>query len=562
MAGVTEDAMAHIAELLGSTPAEVLGTGSFYEMFKREEVGQLRREHLHRHLVHAASAAKSCSITREETLGVKAGGTTDDGKFTLEDVTVHRGVHRSAVPAGQLPLRVQGDARRRSTSSSMTCARAGTTAGAAARHLGSCAAAHPRRPRRGQRPVPTRARAGWSTRGPDADRAVRWRALVTVTDAPQDRHEPLRARRLVHARSLRGAPAATRRCARRSRHGAAPDRRRGQDGEPARPRWRGLPGRREVGLLPARRAGRATSWSTVTRASRARTRIGMLMELDPHQLIEGVCSSAATRSVARRRSSTSGARWRWPKSGSPRHSTTPTPAGYIGKNILGSDFSVDIVLHWGAGAYIVGEETALIESLEGNRGMPRLKPPFFPAAKGLYMQPTIVNNVETLSNMPWIVENGGAAFAELGDHVDGHAHVRGVWSREAARRVRGRVRRHDVPRHHLRTGVLRWHPRRPRAEGVHPRWRVVAVVLRGAPRPAAREGHGRQGRLDAGLGRHRGDGRDRRHGARAGGSCVSSRASRAASARRAARAPPGSSASSSASSTGTAVRATCSCSWT
>ena len=79
-------------------------------------------------------------------------------------------------------------------------------------------------------------------------------------------------------------------------------------------------------------------------------------------------------------------------------------AGYVGRNILGSDFSVDIVLHWGAGAYIVGEETALIESLEGNRGMPRLKPPFFPAAKGLYLQPTIVNNVETLSNLPWIVD--------------------------------------------------------------------------------------------------------------------------------------------------------------
>src|SRR3546814_15394215 len=89
-------------------------------------------------------------------------------------------------------------------------------------------------------------------------------------------------------------------------------------------------------------------------------------------------------------------------------------AGYIGKNILGSDLSVDVVLHWGAGAYIVGEETALIESLEGNRGMPRLKPPFFPAAKGLYLQPTVVNNVETPAHLPWIVGNGGARLAEPG----------------------------------------------------------------------------------------------------------------------------------------------------
>ncbi len=114
-------------------------------------------------------------------------------------------------------------------------------------------------------------------------------------------------------------------------------------------------------------------------------------------------------------------------------------AGYVGKNILGTDFSVDVVLHWGAGAYIVGEETALIESLEGNRGMPRLKPPFFPAAKGLYLQPTVVNNVETLSNLPWILRNGGAAFAELGAEasrgtrmfaVSGHVRNPGVYEVE------------------------------------------------------------------------------------------------------------------------------------
>src|SRR5262249_57184845 len=88
--------------------------------------------------------------------------------------------------------------------------------------------------------------------------------------------------------------------------------------------------------------------------------------------------------------------------------------GYTGKNTRATPSSVDVVLTWGAGAYIVGEETALIESLEGNRGVPRLKPPFFPAAKGLYLQPTVVNNVETLSNVPWIVLKGAAAFADLG----------------------------------------------------------------------------------------------------------------------------------------------------
>jgi len=89
--------------------------------------------------------------------------------------------------------------------------------------------------------------------------------------------------------------------------------------------------------------------------------------------------------------------------------------GAVGQKIFGSDFSVDIVVHPGAGAYICGEETALLESLEGKRGYPRIKPPYFPAAMGLYGAPTIVNNVETVSNLPWLMLHGGEAFAALGE---------------------------------------------------------------------------------------------------------------------------------------------------
>jgi NADH-quinone oxidoreductase subunit F len=164
----------------------------------------------------------------------------------------------------------------------------------------------------------------------------------------------------------------------------------------------------------------------------------LLMERDPHQLIEGAllacyavgCGQAflyvrGEMALAQERIAAA--------------LNEAYTAGYIGRNILGSDFSVDVVLTWGAGAYIVGEETALIESLEGNRGMPRLKPPFFPAAKGLYMQPTIVNNVETLSNLPWIVTNGGQAFADMGAEgsrgtrvfaVSGHVRNPGVFEVE------------------------------------------------------------------------------------------------------------------------------------
>ena len=87
--------------------------------------------------------------------------------------------------------------------------------------------------------------------------------------------------------------------------------------------------------------------------------------------------------------------------------------GYIGQNILGTDFSTDLVVHYGAGAYICGEETALFNSIEGYRGEPRNKPPF-PTTHGLFDEPTVVNNVETLANVPRIVLNGGGAFADEG----------------------------------------------------------------------------------------------------------------------------------------------------
>lgn len=164
----------------------------------------------------------------------------------------------------------------------------------------------------------------------------------------------------------------------------------------------------------------------------------LLMERDPHQLIEGVLLASYAIGAAQAfiyiRGEMALAQERVAKALNEAYAK-----GYIGKNILGSDYSIDVVMAWGAGAYIVGEETALIESLEGNRGMPRLKPPFFPAAKGLYMQPTVVNNVETLSNIPWIVSNGGETFAELGAEgskgtrifaVSGHVKNPGVFEVE------------------------------------------------------------------------------------------------------------------------------------
>ena len=88
--------------------------------------------------------------------------------------------------------------------------------------------------------------------------------------------------------------------------------------------------------------------------------------------------------------------------------------GYLGKNILGTNFSCDMRIKAGAGAFVCGEETALIESLEGSRGMPRLKPPF-PAQAGYWLKPSNINNVETYANVSWIINNGGAAYAKIGN---------------------------------------------------------------------------------------------------------------------------------------------------
>jgi len=89
-------------------------------------------------------------------------------------------------------------------------------------------------------------------------------------------------------------------------------------------------------------------------------------------------------------------------------------AGYLGQNLFGSSYTLDVFVHLGAGAYICGEETALLESLEGHLGQPRLRPPF-PANQGLYGKPTVINNVETLANVPMIIERGADWYLSLGN---------------------------------------------------------------------------------------------------------------------------------------------------
>ncbi len=137
-----------------------------------------------------------------------------------------------------------------------------------------------------------------------------------------------------------------------------------------------------------------------------------LMEFNPHQVIEGAAIAAyavgATRvyhylrgefkPVARRMQAAIDEAY---------------AAGYLGQNVFGTNVEIQMFVHLGAGAYICGEESALLESLEGKMGQPRLRPPF-PAIAGLYAQPTVVNNTETMSNVPYIITNGAAAYKQLG----------------------------------------------------------------------------------------------------------------------------------------------------
>src|SRR5580658_744614 len=176
-----------------------------------------------------------------------------------------------------------------------------------------------------------------------------------------------------------------------------------------------------------------------------------IMYKDPHQLLEGMIISCYANDVHLayiyiRGEMPDGARLL------NRALAEARAANFLGQNILGSGYDLDIHVHRGAGAYICGEETGLIESLEGKRAYPRIKPPYFPAVLGLYQCPTIVNNVETLCNVKHIVAMGGAEFAKLGTpnntgtrivSVSGHVKKPGYYEVEVGKATIGELIFHE-----------------------------------------------------------------------------------------------------------------------
>jgi NADH-quinone oxidoreductase subunit F len=143
-----------------------------------------------------------------------------------------------------------------------------------------------------------------------------------------------------------------------------------------------------------------------------------ILHQDPHQLLEGVAISSFALGVK--------LAYIYIRCEFPHAARIVTEAiaearqaGFLGKNILGTDFSLDVFVHQGAGAYICGEETSLLESLEGKRPYPRIKPPYFPAVFGLYMEPTVVNNVETICHVKHILRLGPDEYSAMGTPGDG-----------------------------------------------------------------------------------------------------------------------------------------------
>lgn len=159
-----------------------------------------------------------------------------------------------------------------------------------------------------------------------------------------------------------------------------------------------------------------------------------ILELNPHQLIEGILIASYAMGIKAAYIYIRGEYYKWYKI-LEKAVEEAYSRKYIGENIAGSTFSVDVYVHRGAGAYICGEESGLMESLEGKRGYPRVKPPF-PAQNGLWGNPTTINNVETIANVPAIIWNGAEWFAKIGAEkhpgtllygVSGHVNKPGVF---------------------------------------------------------------------------------------------------------------------------------------
>ena len=391
------------------TPAEVLGTASFYDMLHTEPVGS--------HVVAVCTniacllgGAAELLEHAERSLGINTGGTTADGAITLEEAECLADCDR--VPCVQVNHRFVGAQTPESFDALVADLRTGAGTPTSPPTAPSTGCAGPT----AWRPIPS----GWPPSGPPWPKPrppgrrgriglLHWAAdrpgegaPMAITDPPKivtsrlghpDSHTLERYLATGGYEGLRKALSMTPEAV-ASEVDTASLLGRGGAGFPAGRKWAML-----------RKSPVTYLVVNGDESEPATFKDHLLVERDPHQLVEGVLIAAYALQVTRVFIYIRGEF----ALGLERVQAALNEAyglGAVGADIFGSGFSVDVVVHPGAGAYICGEETALLESLEGKRGFPRIKPPYFPAAIGLYGAPTVVNNVETMSNLPWIVIHG------------------------------------------------------------------------------------------------------------------------------------------------------------
>jgi NADH-quinone oxidoreductase subunit F len=362
---ISRDAIRHVAGLLGLSPAQVHDTASFYTMFRLEPEGKTLIE-VCTTLSCALSGAEALLDHACRRLGVKPGATSADGKFTV------KGVECLAACGGAPAVQVNGEWLEHATAADLDRVIAGERV---TRRF-----AWPKSP--GDHVLFENVWKEGSTSLAVYEQGGGYRRLGEWL-----KREPETIVEEVKRSNLRG---------------------RGGAGFPTGMKWSFLP---KDGPKPRYMCVNADESEPGTYKDR------VIIERDPHRLIESIVVSchairSKTAYIYIRGEFHEGARILEQALGEAR------AKGYVGGNILGSGVDVEIHVHRGAGSYECGEETALIESLEGKRGQPRIKPPF-PAVVGLYGCPTIVNNVETLVNVPLILTRGADWFAAYGTEKNG-----------------------------------------------------------------------------------------------------------------------------------------------
>ncbi len=385
---VSEGAMKEIAGVLDLTPPQVYETVTFYTMLNRQPIGKFHIQ-VCRSLMCALVGTEQLLGWIHAKLGIKPGQTTPDGLFTLSQV-------ECLASCGTGPMmqvnddyfeqltqeklnRILDDLKREGKSPLST----GPFMFPAG-EMGSESIFSPKTAIRESKmdsdPILTKnmMQPGYTGSLADYERTGGYQALRKALGkiAPADIIE------VVKKSGLRG---------------------RGGAGFPTGVKW---------SFIPKDHQGPRYLICNADESEPGTFKDRQLMERDPHQMIEGMILAAYAISthvayIYIRGEFVLGAKIL------ENALAEAYRAGYLGPNILGSGFALDIYMHRGAGAYICGEETALLESMEGKRGLPRTKPPF-PATHGLFQQPTVVNNVETLANVPHIVNRGPEWFASIG----------------------------------------------------------------------------------------------------------------------------------------------------